>query len=69
LFCDAESAPARAALTHWHEQRVVKLIWLGRRGCEAAAAQLVASTLLVPPAGRRLGVFEVGYLPVAPTWD
>jgi len=28
LFCDAESADARAALGRWHEQRVVNLIWL-----------------------------------------
>lgn len=46
-----------------------RLLWLGAQGCEAVAAELRVSARLVPPPSRRLGAFEVGYLPVAPTWD
>ena len=68
-------------LVHFHEKYAIpppspqaepggaRLLWLGAQCCEAVAAELRASARLVPPPSRRLGAFEVGYLPVAPTWD
>lgn len=69
LFCEAGGKTASEALGRWHAQRSVRLLWLNRRGCAAACEQLRDSVRLIPPRSRRLGAFQLAYLPVAPTWD
>ena len=60
--------PGRA-LARWHATGGLRLLWLAREGCEAVLSELRASARLVPRVGRRLGALELGFLPVAPTWD
>jgi hypothetical protein len=69
LFCEVGSEAERETLNKWHAQRSVRLLWLNRRGCATACKQLRDSVRLIPPRSRRLGDFQLGYLPVAPTWD
>lgn len=43
-------------------------LWLHRQEFDEVRASLHDSSTLLPAAGRRLGSYQVGFLPVVPTW-
>ena len=68
LYTSDEAAIA-AAVDHGNAAAEERLVLPEAEERARVIAALHASTDMLPPAARRVGVLSVGYLPVAPTWD
>ena len=66
---EGEPEAAAAAWRQWVEDDSMRRLHLLEGECAEVLEWLRLAALALPPSARRVGAFNVGHLPIVPSWD